>query len=78
MAHISIYCGFCFWSQDLPSDARGFSLTSFEVQLSFSLWLNKGLIFSKVHSGSELLNNFLWSVNVLFFSNYCIMLGPAC
>ena len=29
MAHISIYCGFVFL--DLPSDARAFSLTSFEA-----------------------------------------------
>ena len=41
---------------DLPSDARAFSLTSYEM-LSFSLRLSKGfygcLILSKVPPGSE-------------------------
>ena len=49
-----------------------------KYNLAFRCGWTRVLFFSKVHSGSELLNNFLWSVNVLFFSNYCIMLGPAC
>ena len=51
-----IFCGYCVWSAyDLPSDARAFSLTSFEM-LSSSMQLNKGFRlfnFSKVPSGSE-------------------------
>ena len=35
MAHILIYCGFVSGRQDLPSDARTFSLTSFEAESVF-------------------------------------------
>ena len=31
MAHISIYCGFVSGRQDLPSDVRAVSLTSFKA-----------------------------------------------
>ena len=31
MAHIKIYCGLFSGQQDLSSDARAFSLTSFEA-----------------------------------------------
>ena len=31
IAHVSIYCGFVSGRLDLPSDARAFSLTSFEA-----------------------------------------------
>ena len=44
MAHISIYCGFVSGRQDLPSDVRAFSLTSFKA-LSFLSRLNKGYNF---------------------------------
>ena len=44
MTHISIYCGFCFGLQDLPSDARAFSLTSFEAK-SFLVRLTKASNF---------------------------------
>ena len=56
MTRILIFCGYCVWSvYDLPSDARAFSLASFEM-LSSSLRLNKGFRlfnFSKVPPGSE-------------------------
>ena len=48
---VLIFCGFCFWSAWLmPSHARAFSLTSFEM-LNSSLQLNKGFRlfnFSKI------------------------------
>ena len=59
MTRILIFCGYCVWSAyDLQSDARAFSLTSFEMfeMLSSSMRLNKGFRlfnFSKVPSGSE-------------------------
>ena len=40
-----------------------------KYNLAFRCSWTRVLFFSKVHSGSELLNDFLWSVNVLFFSN---------
>ena len=56
MTCILIFCGYCVWSAyDLPSDARAFPLTSFEM-LSSSMRLNKGFRlfnFSKVPPGSE-------------------------
>ena len=56
VTRILIFCGYCVWSAyDLPSDARAFSLTSFEM-LSSSMRLNKGFRlfnFSKVPPGSE-------------------------
>ena len=40
MTRIFIFCGYCVWSAyDLPTDARAFSLTSFEM-LDSSLRLN--------------------------------------
>ena len=41
MTRIFIFCVYCVWSAyDLPSDARAFSLTSFEM-LNSSLRLNE-------------------------------------
>ena len=56
MTRISIFCGYCVWSAyDFPSDARAFSLTSFEM-FNSSLRLNEDfslLNFCKVPPGSE-------------------------
>ena len=56
MTRILMFCGYCVWSTyDLPSDARAFALTSFEM-LSSSMRLNKAFRlfhFSKVPPGSE-------------------------
>ena len=56
MTRIFIFCGYCVWSAyDLPSDARAFSLISFEL-LNSLLRLNEDFRlfnFSKVPPGSE-------------------------
>ena len=56
MTRIFIFCGYCVWSAyNFPSDARAFSLTSFEM-LNSSLRLNEDFRFSnfgKVPPGSE-------------------------
>ena len=56
MTRIFIFCDYCVWSAyDLPSDARAFSLTSFEM-LNSSLRLNEDFRlsnFSKVPPGPE-------------------------
>ena len=56
MTRTFIFCGYCVWSAyDFPSDARAFSLTSFEM-LKSSLRLNDDFRlfdFCKVPPGSE-------------------------
>ena len=73
MAHISIYCGFCFW---LPSDARASSLTSFEAQ-SLLLRLNNGLAFPQSAFWILITKPFSLVLECNVFLQRCITLGSA-
>ena len=80
MTRILIFCGYCVWSAyDLPSDARAFSLTSFEM-LNSSMRLNEGFRlfnFSKVPPGSEYYKRFSFVRESDGFLQCFLTLGPA-
>ena len=74
-----IFCGYCVWSAyDLPSDARAFSLTSFEM-LRSSMRLNQGfrlLISPKCLLDLNVISDFIFVRESDGFLQCFVTLGP--